>query len=1129
MADYVATARFPFRPLSYEYKQQAVAKELIIDYAAGKGDLYVCDVTGTLLKVSDIIVSRSLDNVKDNIKVTIDGTSYKIEAGLAKIVDKIKNNETRLSSVDKIFTIPVNSSGVPTGAKPTSFAEEVIPSSAIKFDPNATDPYLPAKMVTGTLSNATIAAAKVTGLATVATSGSYNDLSNKPSIPVAGNTTTAVAAADSNTQGTATTWARSDHNHHLPTSGVTAGTKGPTAAVDGVEAATINVPKITVDKYGRVTALDHYQYTSRNTTYGYASTSTAGLVKVGDTLAIASGILNQKSGVVTAGTIGPDQTAATTLAFSGKFKVPKITYDAYGRVTGTSTIEFTLPANPDTDVKVTQTVKSDDADRPFILVPTATQNATTTTTSVFATGATLNAKTKKISLTYAGETGLTVNNTNKEHQVDFIVGSSGKGGVYDRTNAKWVVYSDIDGTIGLGTGTNDSVTVGGNVTLGGSTNTVTVPGTLSTNKLNITDSINLPSTINAQKIVLSGSNESINLGRTDGVNYIKTPSTGGLAVCPTDGSITITGSPLVVKATDVSPGKTDTFSLGTDSHKWSNVYATTFHGNLTGNVTGTASGNIVLPLAYSTSTNTDTVTHYITTDITVASGATTVIHGYIEGTHGLGSGAGTFVRFQAYWKKETSTANATLSTAYYYDPLNTLKELSFHIGSNNTVYISFIPVTTYHYLRIFVYKGTNAGTINNAISCSTTSPGTFSANKAATLVRGTTMTGASASAAGTAGLVPAPAAGKNTSFLRGDGTWASISVSTTDEKVKANLITATTTSYYLLGKSGTTTSTGEAYFDTTAYVNGSTLYSKSLNINNGKVTISDTGQIMGNGFTLNLLGSGVSNINSITSSSIKTDLINTNSADGLILEDVKKINNVEIPSNPKFTDINVTQTVKSDNKSYPLLLAPNGQTTTATTTANFSIKASVNASTGVITVGGLDAGTGAISGASLTTTGAITGKSLTIKNGNTTYASISATGAIKGHSISTAYTNDSNETVYGAITAGDVTVKGKLSVDATSGSISGLLKYFTASIPIGTDSSWTGSGPYTCTISITGLLATDHAVLDLVASTTYATAKSQEEAYSQIYKAQVSAADTLKVWAHAKPSVAIPINLGVVR
>ena len=33
------------------------------------------------------------------------------------------------------------------------------------------------------------------------------------------------------------------------------------------------------------------------------------------------------------------------------------------------------------------------------------------------------------------------------------------------------------------------------------------------------------------------------------------------------------------------------------------------------------------------------------------------------------------------------------------------------------------------------------------------------------------MGAATASAAGTSGLVPAPAAGKNTSFLRGDGTW----------------------------------------------------------------------------------------------------------------------------------------------------------------------------------------------------------------------------------------------------------------------------------------------------------------------------------------------------------------------
>lgn len=36
-----------------------------------------------------------------------------------------------------------------------------------------------------------------------------------------------------------------------------------------------------------------------------------------------------------------------------------------------------------------------------------------------------------------------------------------------------------------------------------------------------------------------------------------------------------------------------------------------------------------------------------------------------------------------------------------------------------------------------------------------------------------TMTGATANAAGAAGLVPAPAAGKNVQYLKGDGTWDS--------------------------------------------------------------------------------------------------------------------------------------------------------------------------------------------------------------------------------------------------------------------------------------------------------------------------------------------------------------------
>lgn len=59
----------------------------------------------------------------------------------------------------------------------------------------------------------------------------------------------------------------------LPSSGVTAGSYGPTANVTGTNGTTINVPQITVDKYGRVTSVTNRVYTSKdtNTTYSLSS------------------------------------------------------------------------------------------------------------------------------------------------------------------------------------------------------------------------------------------------------------------------------------------------------------------------------------------------------------------------------------------------------------------------------------------------------------------------------------------------------------------------------------------------------------------------------------------------------------------------------------------------------------------------------------------------------------------------------------------------------------------------------------------------------------------------------------------------------------------------------------------
>lgn len=61
--------------------------------------------------------------------------------------------------------------------------------------------------------------------------------------------------------------------------------------------------------------------------------------------------------------------------------------------------------------------------------------------------------------------------------------------------------------------------------------------------------------------------------------------------------------------------------------------------------------------------------------------------------------------------------------------------------------------------------------------------------------------------------------------------------------------------------------------------------------------------------------------------------------------------NKTVPSNAVFTDTNtkMTQTVSTTDASYPLLLAPTGQTATTTTTGYFGTKLQANPSTGTLT------------------------------------------------------------------------------------------------------------------------------------------------------------------------------------
>lgn len=94
------------------------------------------------------------------------------------------------------------------------------------------------------------------------------------------------------------------------------------------------------------------------------------------------------------------------------------------------------------------------------------------------------------------------------------------------------------------------------------------------------------------------------------------------------------------------------------------------------------------------------------------------------------------------------------------------------------------------------------------------------------------MTAATANAAGKAGLVPAPAAGKQTSFLRGDGTWV-VPTNTTNSAGAGN----STSKLFLVGT--TAQSTGTSYSNANVYATNGALHASSISTD-GNVVVGGT-------------------------------------------------------------------------------------------------------------------------------------------------------------------------------------------------------------------------------------------------------------------------------------------------
>lgn len=87
------------------------------------------------------------------------------------------------------------------------------------------------------------------------------------------------------------------------------------------------------------------------------------------------------------------------------------------------------------------------------------------------------------------------------------------------------------------------------------------------------------------------------------------------------------------------------------------------------------------------------------------------------------------------------------------------------------------------------------------------------------------------------------------------------------------------------------------------------------------------------------------------------------------------------------------------------------------------------------------------------------------------------------------------------------------------------LKFF-ATASIGT--AWTGSGPYTQTVAVLGMLASDTPIIDLLPSTDPEVAAAELEAWSKIYRID-TAANSITVYASEATTQAITIQILGVR
>ena len=714
------------------------------------------------------------------------------------------------------------------------------------------------------------------------------------------------------------------------------------------------------DAKGHVVGVNSVALKSTNTTYSAATTGATGLMSAADKTkldGIASGA--NKYTLPNAGT------ASKPIYITGNTPTQCTSIDntLISKSAGTSTLEWSkevtlatiagqaikakLPANPDTnsDTKVTQTVTTSNANYPLLLAPSS-QTATTTTTSYFDSGVTLNPNTNVLSGAKIYEALQLWGGTNirgglspldvamdgqwSANRLSFMPASDIKIEYSTNSGTTWTDYeaSDNQKQSLVTTGLSHSIK----------------PGKKDTRQLATKDRVRVTITASAGKTYFSLKKIYIYMSQ-NGAN----------------------GCKVLVEKANCTTGTTTFATVGTyDISGWSGWNSIPCAANFGGGDTQT--GNI----------RTIRLTYYFETYVTG--------YGEADSTSGVTS---TIQKINMIGETSWANSGGSLAATGHLYSWDSYKNATFPANITATTFIGSLSGNA-----TSATSATTAGTatkLGTATKGSATQPIYLSGG---TPVACTYTLGASVPSgakftdtdtkvtsvdnhykgslgAKSSGLykVAIDAAGHitgATAVAKADITALGIPGSDTNTDTK---VTSVDNHYTPTANTGSTLSanaTGATAAWSIDVVKGVTLqrdakgHVTGVSVTSGKLpanpnTNTAHSHAAGVGLTVDGTGNTTSGtvtykakLKSETASTLDSVTGNTASRQYAVVPDKSGYLSVNVPWTDTNSDTKVTQTVTTTNASYPLLLAPSGQTATTTTTSYFDSGVTLNPSTNTI-------------------------------------------------------------------------------------------------------------------------------------------------------------------------------------